>query len=156
MTTGSDKDELVQVDFYQLGARTVEQALPAIAQKVIDSGERLLVVSSDDRQRARLDAALWNYRPESFLPHAQAGADDDAAQPVLLSAAPDPANTARHIAFIDGQWRDEALNFERAFHFFDVESVEAARVAWRALGSHENVERRYWSQDDDGKWSRMA
>lgn len=146
----------MQVDFYQLGARTVEQALPAIAQKVIESGERLLVVSEDDSQRARLDAALWNYRPDSFLPHAQAGADDDAAQPVLLSASPEPANQARHIALIDGAWRDEALRFDRAFHFFDGETVEAARAAWRGLNGRDDVERRYWVQDDDGKWSRMA
>jgi DNA polymerase III subunit chi len=146
----------MQVDFYQLGGRTVEQALPAIAQKVIESGERLLVVSGDGSQRARLDAALWNYRPDSFLPHAEAGKDDDTAQPILISPSVHPANAARHIALIDGEWRDEALAFGRAFHFFDIESVETARAAWRALNGRDGVERRYWTQDDAGKWSRMA
>lgn len=146
----------MQIDFYQLGGRTVEQALPAIAQKVIDSGARLLIVSSDEAQRARLDAALWTQRPDSFLPHAQAGADDDTAQPILLSADPVPANAARIVALVDGQWRGEALSFDRALHFFDTDSVESARAAWRSLNGREDIERRYWTQDDSGRWTRMA
>ena len=47
-------------------------------------------------------------------------------------------------------------DFERAFHFFDEESIEAARAARRGLQACAGVERRYWVQDEAGKWSRMA
>lgn len=146
----------MQVDFYQLGGRPVEQVLPAIAQRLIDSAARLLVVTSDEAQQGRIDVALWTARPDSFLPHARAGADEDAVQPILISGAIDAANAARNVALADGAWRDEALGFDRVFHFFDTESVDAARAAWRGLNGRDGVERRYWVQDEAGKWSRMA
>ncbi len=33
------------------------------------------------------------------------------------------------IALADGQWRDEALTFERAFYFFDDATIDAAAPA---------------------------
>jgi len=146
----------VQVDFYQLGNRPVEQVLPRIAERLVESGARLLVVSAVAPQLRLLDTALWAWKPEAFLPHAIADGIDDAAQPILLSDRPEPANGARNIALIDGTWRDAVLEYDRAFHFFDGETVEAARAAWRGLTGREGVERRYWAQDDDGKWSQMA
>jgi DNA polymerase-3 subunit chi len=146
----------MQVDFYQLGARGVEQVLPSIGQRLIDAGARLLVVTGDEAQQARIDSAMWSARADSFLPHARAGADDDAAQPILIASTLVAANGAQNIALADGVWRDEALAFDRAFHFFDAESVEAARAAWRGLNGRDSVERRYWVQDDAGKWTQMA
>ena len=146
----------MQVDFYQLGSRPVEHVLPRIAERLVESGGRLLVVSGSDAQLTLLDASLWAWKPESFLPHVIADGADDAGQPILLSRLTEAPNGARNIALVDGEWRDQALDFDRAFHFFDVETLEAARAAWRALNDREGVERRYWAQDDDGKWSQMA
>ena len=145
-----------QVDFYHLTATPLDRALPQIAAKVVESGARLLIVSARNEQRADLDRLLWTYRPDSFLPHAQAGAGDDSVQPVLLAPAVTPANDARHVALVDGLWRDEALAFDRAFHFFEDEHIGAAREAWRALGGRDGVERRYWKQSDTGRWEQAA
>jgi DNA polymerase-3 subunit chi len=75
---------------------------------------------------------------------------------VLIAGEAEPRNGAKHIALADGQWRDEALSFERAFHFFDDENIVAARAAWRGLSGRDGVEPRYWRQDDAGKWERVA
>lgn len=150
----------MQVDFYHLTRTPVERALPQIAEKVLASGVRLLVVSADAGQRAAIDQQLWAYAPASFLPHGEAGAAFDADQPVLIAdAVPDDgaaANGAAHVALIDGQWRDAALHFARAFHFFDERAIAEARTAWKALGAHGEVERRYWKQDETGRWERAA
>ena len=146
----------MQVDFYHLTQQPLDRVLPRIAERVLDGGGRLLVVSGDEAQRTSVDRLLWSYTPESFLPHAQAGAGDDSLQPVLIAPEPNPANAARHIALIDGTWREEALAFDRAFHFFDEGSVVAARAAWRALAGREDVERRYWKQDEAGRWAQAA
>jgi DNA polymerase III subunit chi len=145
----------MQVDFYQLSRRPIERVLPQIAERVLAGGGRLLVVSDDGGQRTMLDKALWTYAPESFLPHAEAGAGDDARQPVLLSSGVEPANGARFVALVDGRWRDEALGFERAFHFFDETNVDAARAAWRALGAREGLTRNYHRQTERG-WEKVA
>ena len=146
----------MQVDFYHLTARPIDAALPRIAERVLETGARLLVVSADPAQRLAVDAALWTYDAESFLPHGLAGGDGDDAQLVLIAETPTPANGAAHIALIDGEWRDEALAFERAFHFFDDRGIEAARAAWRRVSKRDGVEPRYWKQDETGRWSRVA
>lgn len=146
----------MQVDFYQLSARPVEQVLPRIAERLVEGGARLIVVANDGALLERLDAALWAYREDGFLPHALAGRDDDAAQAVLLSESIVPANQARNVALADGLWRAEALDFDRAFYLFDDETLEGARAAWRALADSDGVERRFWKQDEYGKWSQIA
>jgi len=146
----------MQVDFYHLTVRPLERVLPRIAERVIEGGGRLLIVAEAASQRDMLDRLLWSYAPESFLPHAQEGGEGDAAQPVLIAGnAGAAANGARNVALADGVWRDAALSFDRAFHFFDNESVAAARTAWRALGDREGVERRYWKQGPSG-WEQAA
>ena len=142
----------MQVDFYQLGRDPLGSVLASIATRVLASGGRLLVVTGDEAQASEIDQGLWTTSVESFLPHGLVGAD----QPILIAASPEPLNAARHVAIVDGVWRDEALGFERAFHFFDDRSIAAARAAWRGLSSREGVEPRYWRQDEGGRWTQAA
>jgi DNA polymerase-3 subunit chi len=136
------------VDFYHLAVSPLERVLPAVAEKVLAGGGRLLVVAEPELL-ARLDEHLWGYARDSFLPH---GRDRAADQPVLLSPEPEAVNGATNIALADGRWREEALAFERAFYFFDNDGRDCARDAWRALKGRPAVEPRYWKQDERGKW----
>ena len=145
----------MQVDFYHLTRQPLDQVVPRLAERVVASGQRLLIVSGDAGQRRTLDQRLWDYAAESFLPHAQAGVGDDAVQPVLIASTPDAANGARCILIADALWRDEALAFERAFHLFDEANIAAARAAWKGLGAHAGVERRYWKQGPRG-WEQAT
>jgi len=146
----------VKVDFYHLTRMPLERVLPRIAERLLAGGDRLLIVVGDDAQQAAIDRLLWEYEAESFLPHARIGSGDDAAQPVLIAPDVNAANAARNIALADSVWRDDALDFERAFHFFDDENIAAARAAWRGIGDREDVERRYWKQNDAGRWEQVA
>ncbi|KQM93463.1 DNA polymerase III subunit chi [Sphingomonas sp. Leaf22] len=145
----------MKVDFYHLTRSPLDRVLPRIAARLHGDGERLLLVSDDANQRRDLDMLLWTYAPDSFLPHAQAGAGDDSRQAVLIAADVTPANAARNIAIVDGQWRDAALTFDRAFHFFGEDHIASARSAWKALAERDGVERRYWRQGDNG-WEQAA
>ncbi len=146
----------MQVDFYHLTVTPLDRALPQIADKVLASGGRLLLVAESEVQRSALDKLLWAYNAESFLPHACAGGAGDANQPVLIAAEPVATNGARNVALADGIWRDAALGFERTFHFFDSERIAEARTAWKALAGRDDIERRYWKQNDDGRWEKAA
>ena len=146
----------MQVDFYHLTVQPLERVLPQIAEKVVATGGRLLIVDADEGRRDRLDRLLWEYSRDGFLPHAAAGAGDDAAQPVLIAPDASPGNTARNVALADGLWRAEALGFDRAFLFFDEERVADARTAWKGLVAAEDVQRRYWKQNDAGRWEQAA
>ena len=135
------------VNFYHLTDSPLERVLPNIAQSLLKGGELLLVVCGESILD-RLDEQLWTYSAESFLPH---GRERPEEQPVLLSAVPDPVNGARNIALADGQWREEALGFEKAYYFFDFSALDNARSLWRRLKTTPDVEARYWKQVD-GKW----
>ena len=145
----------MKVDFYHLTRSPLDRVLPRIAQRLHDDGERLLLLSENADQRRHLDMLLWSYAPDSFLPHAEAGTGDDARQAVLIASEPTDANAARNVAIVDGRWRDEALTFDRAFHFFGEDHIAAARAAWKGLADREDVERRYWRQGDGG-WEQAA
>ena len=141
----------MQVDFYQLSRDPVEQVLPAIAGRILTLGERLLVVAAQPDRLDRISAGLWAGAADSFLAHGRAGEGREAVQPILLSGACAAANGARHVALADGLWRDEALGFERAFYFFDADTVEGARASWRALSKRDGVTPRFWRQEGR-KW----
>ncbi len=144
----------MRVDFYQLGGAPVEQVVARIAQKLLDSGERLLVVASDEAFLARLDRLLWDVGKTGFVPHGLAGGTDDARQPILLSTTPDAANVARNLLIADGEWREAALNFSRAFYLFDTDTIRGARTAWKHLAG-KGVEPHYWTQEG-GRWTQTA
>lgn len=141
----------MQVDFYQLTRDPAEKVIPAIAQRVLDGGGRLLIVSGDAEQIDTISTVLWNSKADSFLAHAKSGEGEDSLQPILLSGEAVAANGASHIAIADGEWRHEAIGFDRVFYLFPPSHTDNARAAWRALAEREGVERRYWKQDG-GKW----
>jgi DNA polymerase-3 subunit chi len=141
----------MRVDFYQLGPQGHAGVIGSLAGKVLGEEQRLLIVANDEALLSRLDRMLWDEGPASFLPHALAGGTDDSRQPILLSTTTDVPNLARNILIADGEWRDAALHFDRAFYLFDAGKLEGARLAWKLLAGRDEVERRYWA-NDDGKW----
>jgi DNA polymerase-3 subunit chi len=145
----------VQVDFYQLGGGPAGHVIASIAEKILGQGGRLLVVAADEGALARLDRQLWDQGRASFLPHGVAGGADDARQPILLSTSPDAPNLARNVLIADGEWRDAALAYDRAFYLFDDDTLDGARLAWKLLAGREGVERRYWAQEA-GKWVKKS
>ena len=143
----------MKVDFWQLSRDPVEKVVALIAQRVIDQGERLLVVSADPDQRDAISRGLWSAGPESFLANGDADGPKPDAQPVLLSDKPEPANAASHVIFADGEYR-ATDGFARAFLLFDDDTVQDARKVWKSLDGGEG-ERSFFRQDG-GKWVKVA
>ena len=141
----------MQVDFYHLTRDPAEKLVPALAEKCLSAGQKLLLVSQDEERRKSFSQALWKGSATSFLAHDYAGSDAEADQPILISDNCKTANGARYVMLSDGQWRDQALDFDRAFFLFTADEIEAARSAWRSLSEKEDVEPRYWKQDG-GRW----
>ncbi len=144
-----------RVDFYRLTRDPVERVLPAIASRILGAGDRLLIVAAPAMQRQAIDEALWTLQPPSFLPHGAAGSPDEAIEPILISGTLDaaPPNGARLVALADGEWRDDALGFDRTFLMFDNSRIDDARAIWRTLSAREDVDNRFWKQDENGRWS---
>jgi DNA polymerase III subunit chi len=129
--------------------------IASVGQRLLGEGQRLLVVAADEAQLARLDRLLWDQGPASFIPHGLAGGTDDSAQPILLSSGSDAPNRARNVLIADGEWREAALGYERAFYLFDQDSLEPARLAWKLLAGRDGVERHYWASVE-GRWVKKG
>ncbi|MEO9600394.1 DNA polymerase III subunit chi [Parasphingorhabdus sp.] len=141
----------MRVDFYHLTRDPVEKLVPMLASKSLDVGKRVFLVSRDEARCAALSKSLWSDDPASFLAHDFAGSERQADQPILISDQCEAANGAPYIILSDGQWREEALTFERAFFLFAADQIDHARTVWRDLAANEVVTPRYWKQDG-GRW----
>jgi DNA polymerase-3 subunit chi len=144
----------LRVDFYQLSESPVEAALPALAVKMREAGAKVLVVSADAAQLARISDAMWAPKG-TFLANGPAGGPHDARQPILLSDGLEAPNGATFLALADGQWREGAEAFERVFLLFDETSIDSARQTWRSLDGLTDGERNYWQQKS-GRWEKAA
>jgi DNA polymerase III subunit chi len=144
---------MTRVDFYRLTRDPAARVLPALAERVLARGGRLLVVANDPTLRAGIGEGLWAHKPDAFLAHGEMGTATAALDPILLAAELDgePANGARMVALADGIWRNEALSFDRCFFLFDNSRIDDARATWRALGARDSVERHFWKQEG-GRW----
>src|SRR5262249_28802590 len=71
--------------FYHLQGQPVERVLPALLEKSIERGWRVAVHTSSEERVDALDAHLWTFREDSFLPHGTFREPTAADQPVLLT-----------------------------------------------------------------------
>lgn len=145
----------MRLGFYLHGQQPVERVLPLIARAAMGQGQRLLVVSGDEGQLARLSEALWEQFPAEFLAHDYAGGPHDARQPILLADMCTPVNGAAVVALADGLWREEAAAFPRALLFFDEGGRSAARDTWRLFDGQDGVQREF-HELEGGRWIHKA
>jgi DNA polymerase-3 subunit chi len=145
----------MQLDFWQLSSGSVGQVVALIAGRARGDGAKLLVIDSDAERRGATSRALWEAKPETFLANGDAAEPHAKRQPILLSETCEAANGARLAIIADGQWRDEGEGFDRTIMLFDEAGTPAARAMWRQFDGREDVERRYFAQEDR-KWVKKA
>jgi len=150
---------MTEVLFYHLKGQTPEQVLPALLQKSLERGWRVVVQASSEERVEALDAHLWTWRDDSFLPHGTARDPLVAEQPIVLTASADNPNSATVRFLIDGADLTENTSaYERIVMLFDgddPEAVEAARARWSRAKS-EGAQVTYWRADENGRWQRQG
>ena len=57
---------VTEILFYHLKGQTPEQVLPALLQKSLDRGWRVVVQASSEERVEALDAHLWTWRDDFF------------------------------------------------------------------------------------------
>ena len=151
-----------EVLFYHLERQTLEQALPLLLEATLKRGWKAVVQAGSPERVEALDAHLWTYKNEAFLPHAAKGdarfAEHAASQLIWLTDTHDTPNGANVLFLVDGAERDDLEHFERTVFMFDgrdEDSLAQARKSWAALkaGPHALT---YWQQSPEGKWEQKA
>jgi DNA polymerase-3 subunit chi len=150
---------MTEILFYHLKGQTPEQVLPTLLQKSLDRGWRVVVQASSEERVEALDAHLWTWRDDSFLPHGTWRDAEAAQQPILLTVSDHNPNGASVRFLVDGALMPEdATAYERVVLLFDGEdpdALDAARARWTEAKSA-GFEVTYWQADENGRWRRQA
>lgn len=150
---------MTEILFYHLQRQPLERVLPALLEKSIERGWRVVVQAASEERAEALDAHLWTYRDDSFLPHGTWREAEAREQPILLTIYDDNLNGARVRFLLDGvPLPAEVAAYDRIVLLFDGEdpdAVEAARARW-SEAKQNGFAVTYWQPDDSGRWQRKA
>ncbi len=148
---------MTEVLFYHLERGRLEDVLPGLLEKTLERGWKAVVRASSRERVEALDAYLWTYREDSFLPHAAGG--DGARQPVWLTVGEDVPNAADILFLTDNAVAPAAAigDFTRCVTIFDGRDDDAlsqARAFWKEAkaAGHEVA---YWKQSPEGRWEKQ-
>ena len=148
---------MTEVLFYHLQGTSVENVLPPLLEKSLERGWRVVVQSTSLERTEALDAHLWTYREDSFLPLATWQAADVEEQPVVLSMEDGNPNRANVRFLIDNAALPvDPASYERMVLLFngdDQDALNAARAIWTDCKSR-GFDVTYWQADELGRWRR--
>jgi DNA polymerase III subunit chi len=148
---------MTEVLFYHLQNMTLEGVLPPLLEKSLERGWRVVVQSTSEERADALDAHLWTYRDDSFLPHATWRVADVADQPIVLTVEASNPNAANVRFLVDNAPLPlDADTYERmvlVFNGDDTDALAAARSAWTDCKAR-GFEVTYWQADERGRWQR--
>ncbi len=150
---------MTEILFYHLQGQKLEGVLPALLEKSIERGWKVIVQSASEERIEALDAHLWTYRDDGFMPHGTWREQDSAQQPVLLTVNDGNPNAASVRFLIDGApVPANAEAYARIVLVFDgedEEAVAAARERWSEAKAR-GFEATYWQPDANGRWTKQA
>jgi DNA polymerase III subunit chi len=150
---------MTEILFYHLKGQRLEQVLPPLLQKSLERGWRVVVQASSEERVDALDAHLWTWRDDAFLPHGTCRDPEAAEQPIVLTASGENPNGAAVRFLVDGaDLIADAANYQRIVLLFDgddPEAVEIARARWNEAKTS-GAEVTYWKADENGRWQRQT
>jgi DNA polymerase-3 subunit chi len=133
--------------------------LTNLLERSIERGWRVAVQGGSEERIEALDAHLWTYRDDSFLPHGTWREAEAPQQPVLLTVNEGNPSGATVRFLIDGAALPaDADGYQRIVLIFDGdddEAVAAARAQW-SDAKDKGLEASYWQPDDAGRWVKKA
>jgi DNA polymerase-3 subunit chi len=150
---------MTEILFYHLQRQSLEGVLPGLLERSLQRGWRVVVQAASEERAEALDAHLWTFRDDSFLPHGTWREAEVGEQPILLTIRDDNPNGA-HVRFLlDGvPLPADTSAYERVVLLFDGDdgdAVDAARARW-SEAKQAGFDVTYWQPDDSGRWQRKA
>ena len=137
--------------------------LPLLLERSLQRGWRAVVQAGSPERVAALDALLWTFSDDSFLPHGTAADGEPETQPVYLTEGDDNPNGAAIRFMLDGVriaplLAGGAAGYQRIMLLFDGRdeaAVVAARAQWSDL-KRSGHGLSYWQQDEEGRWDKRG
>jgi len=147
---------MTEISFYHMTRNSLEEVLPRLLEKVLETGMRAMVVTDNEMSLQTLDKVLWTYTPLAFLPHGTPHDPFPEKQPILLTTTQENTNQADIIVLTHDTESTDLSPYKRCLEIFNgrnEKSVQKARERWakyKAAG-HPLT---YWQQSEQGKWEK--
>tara|TARA_R110002126_G_C10490321_1_gene503675 strand:- start:12497 stop:12922 length:426 start_codon:yes stop_codon:yes gene_type:complete len=132
----------VRVDFYVIEDEH-QDALFRVASRLLAKsyagGLRAWVLCADEQAAITLDAHLWTYQDDSFLPHSLAGeAPEGLAPPIQISSGNMPTQEENFNLLLNlrESTPENYQQFERVLDVVAYDAKEAGRARYRAYRAH--------------------
>lgn len=133
---------MTEIRFYHLERSGLDQALPQLLAKAFQNGRRILIKTPNDQEAERLNAHLWTYNPDSFLPHGTKKDGHASDQPVFITSKDENPNASDLLILTHSQNAPETHDFQLICDMFDGNNPEMLSAA-HALESPEKLRRSY-------------
>jgi DNA polymerase-3 subunit chi len=150
---------MTEILFYHLTGQKLEGVLTPLLEKSLERGWKVVVQGASEERIDALDAHLWTYRDDGFLPHGTWREPEAAMQPVLLTVNEGNPNAADVRFLIEGAaMPGDAESYQRIVLVFDGdddEALAAARARWTETKA-KGLEATYWQPDEQGRWVKKA
>jgi DNA polymerase-3 subunit chi len=148
-----------EILFYHLQGQRLEDVLPTLLEKSIERGWRVIVQASSDERVEALDAHLWTFRENSFLPHGTWRDPDAKEHPVVLTTDERNPNAAQVRFLIENAPLPADMSgYERIVLLFDggdEAAVAEARRHW-STAKAQGLPTTYWQPDEQGRWRQKT
>jgi len=150
---------MTEILFYHLQGQPLERVLPTLLEKSLERGWRVVVQAASEERVEAIDAHLWTFRDDSFLPHGTHKQAEAAEQPILITVNDDNPNGAQVRFLIDGApVPADAAPYQRIVLLFDgddEDAVSSARTRW-SEAREKGLDATYWQPDAQGRWVKKA
>jgi DNA polymerase-3 subunit chi len=150
---------MTELLFYHLQGQKLEGVLTNLLERSLVRGWRVAVQGGSEERIEALDAHLWTFRDDSFLPHGTWREAEAPQQPVLLTVNDGNPSGATVRFLIDGAALPaDAEAYQRIVLIFDgddEDALTAARAQW-SEAKDKGFEASYWQPDDAGRWVKKA
>lgn len=135
-----------EINFYQVDETIIKSLAPLIL-KVLEEKKKAVIFCKNAAQVAEMDASLWSYGRNKFIPHIT-NLDKDfemPRQPVLITDKEENLNKADYLVFLQEPSEKFLAGFSRVFYFYE-EGKRAAKIKPTNSYKKENGK---WVKDKD-------
>jgi DNA polymerase-3 subunit chi len=129
-----------KIEFRETDSPRLDIAICRVVAELYSAGERVCVLASSAADAALLDALLWTFEDQSFIPHTQAQGDGPVVDQVAIVLEPSNPNGATTLVVAGNVGREPLLEavemFGRVIDFAPKSpkgATEAARERYRVL-----------------------
>lgn len=130
---------MAPVWFRNLDGAPLDRALGRLLDDMLEQGRRVVVFLDTDERLRAVDAGLWTFDPNSFVPHGSPGDGFAERQPVWLTVGDDVPNGADVAVVVEdalsrqGFERSGIAEWHYVFDARDPSARERGRERWRLL-----------------------